>query len=131
MSKPVLDVSLESLDGMTGRALAVIDTGSHRTLIREDCVPKGASVVRSPRPSEMKTAAKGGKLHIVGGLILTIMIRDRMIQDDAFVSPDLSQEMIIGAGTMQKWDITIRNENGHTEVVVGKDLRDPDIQEVD
>jgi len=59
------------------------------------------------------------------------MIGDRLIESQALVSPDLSQEMIIGAGTMQEWDITIRNQNGHTEVVVGKDLRDPDVQEVD
>ena len=48
-------------------------------------------------------------------------IGDRMIQDEALVSPNLAQEMLIGAGTMQKWDITIRTQNRHTTVEVGRD----------
>jgi hypothetical protein len=39
--------------------------------------------------------------------------------------------MLIGAEMMQAWDICVRNVNGHTEVVMGRDLRDPDVQEVD
>ena len=58
-------------------------------------------------------------------------IRVAAISDIALVSPDLSQEMIVGAGTMQKWDISIINRNGHTEVTVGRDMHDPDIIEVD
>ena len=131
MAKPVVDVGLSTFDGMSGRARAIFDTGSHRSLIREDRVPVGATVARALTPLEFKTAAQGGKIHIVGALVLTITVGDRMIEDEVLVSPDLSQEMLIGAGTMQKWHIAILNDNGHTEVVVGTDLRDPDVQEVD
>ena len=130
MTKPIIDVELESMDGYKGAARAVFDSGSHSTLIREDCLPKGTVMGRRKKRLVFKTAAKGGTLEIVGGVVLIITIGDRMIRDEALVSPDLSQEMIIGAGTMQKWDITLRNTNGRTQVEIPKDLNDPDIQEV-
>jgi hypothetical protein len=131
MTKPMLEVGLETFGGKTGSARAVFDTGSYQSLIREDRVPPGAVVDRPPTPVKLRTAAQGGKLHVVGAVVMTITIGNRMIQDDVLVSPDLSEEMLIGAKTMQAWDITIRSHNGHTEVVVGLDLRDPDVQEVD
>ncbi|MBI2059133.1 MAG: hypothetical protein HYT87_05115 [Nitrospirae bacterium] len=65
------------------------------------------------------------------GVTLVMTIGEKMIQDDALVSPDLGQDMLVGAGTMQKWDIIIRNRNGKTKVIVGRDMRDPEITEVD
>src|SRR5438067_1373421 len=99
MGKPILDVGLETLDGKKGRARALFDSGAQVTLIREDCVPDGANVVRRPAPMQLRTAAQGGKtLEVVGGTILVITIGDRMIQTHALVSPNLAHEMLIGAG---------------------------------
>lgn len=131
VSKPIVEVDIETLDDHKGRVRAVFDTGAHPTIIREDRLPQGAAVVRRPSRQRLRTAAQGGTLDIVGGTILILTVGGRMIQDEALVSPNLSQEMLIGAGTMQKWDITIRNQNGPTRVEVGRDLRDPDVQEVD
>lgn len=69
-------------------------------------------VVLRSRPQEFNTAAKAGKLLVTGDIPLMITIGDRMVDDLVLISPDLSQEMIIGAGTMQKWDISIENRNG-------------------
>ena len=131
MGKPIFPVSIATVDGKTGSVRTVFDTGSHRSLIRENCLPAGAQVLKTVPQRVLKTAAAGGTLTVVGVVVLTMTIGDRMIEDEVLVSRDLSQEMLIGAGTMQQWDITIRNQNGNTEVVVGHDLRDPDIQEVD
>lgn len=131
MAKPILDVELETLDGKKGRAKAVFNYGSRSTIIPEDRLPMGTVMGRREKPLQFRTAARGGTLDIVGGVVLVIAVDGRMIRDEALVSPDLSQEMIIGSGTMQKWDITLRNENGHARVEVPKDLNDPDIQEVD
>jgi hypothetical protein len=119
------------LDEKSARVRAVFDTGAHPTIIREDRLPSGTTVLRGSSVRHMRTAAQGGRLDIAGGTILVMNIGDRIIEDEALVSPNLAQEMLIGAGTMQKWDITIRNVNGQTSVDVGRDLRDPDIQEVD
>lgn len=131
VSKPILEVRIETLDAKTGSVRAVFDTGAYPTIIREDRLPHGALVVRRPAPQQLRTAAQGGTLEIVGGTILAMTVGERMIQDEALVSPNLQQEMLIGAGTMQKWDITIRNVEGRTSVEIGRDVRDPDVQEVD
>ncbi len=131
MSKPILDVVIKTLDDKTAQVRAVFDTGAHPTIIREDRLPPGTVVLRATTLRPLRTAAQGGRLDIAGGTILVMTIGDRMIEDEALVSPNLAQEMLVGAGTMQKWDITIRTVNGHTSVEVGRDLRDPDIQEVD
>ena len=131
MGKPVFEVDLNTPDGKRGRARAVFDTGSHRSLIREDRLPAGATSVPYVPQRELKTAAQGGRLRVVGAEVLTNSAGDRMIEGEALVSPDLSQEMLIGSEMMQAWDISIRNANGHTEVVIGRDHRDPDVQEVD
>jgi hypothetical protein len=131
VSKPILDVTIETLDAHRGRVRALFDTGAHPTIIREDRLPAGAALVRRPAPLRMRTATQGGTLDVIGGTILVITVGDRQIQDEALVSPNLTQELLVGAGTMQKWDISIKKENGHTSVEIGRDLRDPDIQEVD
>lgn len=58
-------------------------------------------------------------------------IEGRIIEDEALISPDLGQDLLIGAKTMQAWDISILNNNGKTTVRIGRDTRDPDITEVD
>ena len=62
---------------------------------------------------------------------LVLTIGDKQIEGSAHVSPDLSQEMLVGAGTMQMWDLSIINRNGKTEISVARDMHDPQITEVD
>lgn len=140
MSKPILDIEVSTPDEKTASVRAVFDSGSFYTIVREDKVPSPAAVIvrRTPRQLRIGTvrpvvpaAAMGSQLRATGDVSLVLTIGDRQIDDIALVSPDLAQEMIVGAGTMQKWDISIINRNGHTEVSVGRDMRDPDIIEVD
>jgi hypothetical protein len=131
MSKPVLDVRITTLDKKSATLKAVFDSGSFFSVIREEKVPAGANILREETPISFRTAATGGKLSVVGEVALVIAIHGREIRDTALVSPELSKEMLIGAGTMQKWDISIVNRNGRTDVEVGRDLSDPDITEID
>lgn len=131
MSKPVREVTVSTMDERSASVKAVFDTGSFNTIVREDRLPAGATIERRLTPLEFRTAAQGGKLRVTGVVVLTISIEDKMIQDDALVSPDLAQDMLIGAKTMQAWDITVQNQNGQTKIIVGHDMRDPDIIEVD
>jgi hypothetical protein len=131
MSKPTLDVRITTLEEESATVNAVFDSGSFFTVLREDKVPAGATVVRRKTPRVFRTAAAGGQLSVIGEVPLLISIRGSEIEDSALVSSELSQEMLIGAGTMQKWDISIVNRNGRTDVEVGRDLSDPDITEID
>lgn len=131
MGKPILDVTLQDVVGRTSKARTVFDSGSHYTIVREAALPVGTQVLEYPSPRELRTATIGGRLALKGTTHLVFTIGDKMIEDDAMVSASLAQEAIIGAGTMQKWDISLKNENGSTTVVVGRDMRDPDVIEVD
>lgn len=131
MSKPILEIGITTLDEKTGQARAVFDSGSFYTIIRQDKVPQEANVLRRTSPVEFRAASKGSTLTVVAEVSLVMTIGEKRIQDSALISPDLVQEMLVGAKTMQAWDITIRNQNGKTEVIVGHDMRDPDITEVD
>ena len=131
MTKPILEAKLESLDGKTGKAKAVFDTGASVTLIREDCVPTGALVTPRAKPRRYKTAGQDGKVSAIGGLIMTMTFGDHVIKDEVDVSPDLVREMLIGVGTMQKWDISVVTKNGSTRVEFGRDLLDPEMEHID
>jgi hypothetical protein len=131
MSKPTLEIKIVTPDGKSGTVKAVFDSGSFHTILREDKVPAGAALIRREQPRAFRTAAKGGTFTATAELPLVLAIGDREVDDVAMVSSDLSQEMLVGAGTMQKWDISMVNRNGRVEVAVGRDMRDPDVIEVD
>ncbi len=131
MSKPIREIIITTLDEKSAKVRAVFDTGSFNTIIRADKVPSGAVVLHRVTPLEFRGASHGSKLTVTGAVELVMSIGEKMIEDDAMVSPDLAQDMLIGAKTMQAWDITIQNKNGETKIIVGHDMRDPDIIEVD
>ena len=131
MSKPLRNVEIRTADDKIGRAEAVFDPGSFYTILRENKVPSGAMIIRRPTPLTLRAASLGSSLTVSGDLTLVMILDDREFDDAVLVSPDLAQEMLIGAGTMQKWDISILNRNGSTEIRVGRDRRDPAITEVD
>lgn len=130
MSKPILDVTVRTLDGRKAQLDAVLDTGSFYTIIREDSLPKGARYMSGRRRKMFGTARRGGKLSVAGTVHVEIRVEGRWIDGEAFVAPDLGSAMLIGAGMMQMWDISVRNRNGHTKVHVGRDMNDPHIQTV-
>lgn len=130
MSKPIREIGISTLDEKERKVSAVFDTGSFYTILREDKVPSGAMVLRRVKPLEFRGASVGSKLTVTGSIELIFTIEGKMIEDSALISPDLAQDMLVGAKTMQAWDITIKNSNGHTTVIVGRDMRDPEITEV-
>ena len=126
--KPKFQIKVSSLDNKTSVLNALFDTGSFYTIIRKDKLPGTQFFVA---PQTFRTAAHGGKLHIDGQTILRMEHEGKTIEDDVLISSDLVGEMIVGAKTMQCWDVTIHNTSGHTQVIFGKDIHDPDITEVD
>lgn len=132
MSKPILEIELkfQLTDQRKKNIPALFDSGSFYTIIRSDCLPSIKAMSPYKSPKVLGTARKGTKIKIVGETALIITIGKKMINSHALVSPNLSREMIIGAETMQSWDINIKNRYGKTQVLIGHDMRDPDIVEV-
>ncbi len=131
MGKLVMDVVITTVERNTSTVRAVWDSGSFYTIIREDRLPPGSGIQRYPSPEILRGAAKGSRLEMIGVTELIFTVGEKMIRDSALVSPDLAQDLLIGAKTMQAWDISIVNSNGHTTISIGHDMRDPDIIEVD
>lgn len=130
MSRPVQEVTIATIRGDLRRVRAVFDSGSHFTIVRQSALPAPSVIEEYLEVRHLTTAAQGGTLRIVGALILEIDIGGRTIETACRVSPDLSADLIIGAGAMQEWDIAIVNESGRTRVEVGLDSRDPDVTAV-
>ena len=130
MGKPILDATITTAEGKGAGVKVLFDTGSFYTIVRENVLPEGTAIIRYKPERELGTAGQEGKIRICGATDLIFSIGDKMIDDRALVSPDLRSELIIGAKTMQSWDITVRNQNGKTDVVVGHDMHDPEITEV-
>ncbi|MBI2060940.1 MAG: hypothetical protein HYT87_14325 [Nitrospirae bacterium] len=130
MSKPIREVTIQTLDEKVARLRAVVDSGSFYSIIREDRIPPTQTIARQTMPTQLRVA-QGGQIRVVGEVPLFITLEGRMIRDSALVTPDLVQDMLVGAKTMQAWDISVLNDNGETTVRVGLDMRDPDITEVD
>ena len=131
MSKPVKNITITTSDEKSKEVSAVFDTGSFYTIVREDKIPTGAAILQMLNPKQFRTAGQTGKLNVTGDITLTMTIGEKMIQDSALVSPDLVSDMLVGAKTMQAWDISITNKSGKTEIIIGHDMRDPEITEVD
>jgi hypothetical protein len=121
VSKPIVDIKIRTTDDATANVKAVFDSGSFYTIVHEDKVPSAASVVRRKSPRTLGAAARGSQLTAVGDVSLVLTIGNKEIDDAALVSPNLVQEMLVGARTMQKWDISIINRNGSTQVSIGRD----------
>ena len=129
MSKALLEIQITTPDGKSGSVHAVFDSGSFYTLLRQDKVPAGA-VVPQLKDARVFRTASGTRLTATGELPLVLRIAGREVDDVALISAALTQEMLVGAGTMQKWDISIIHRNARTEVAVGRDMRDPHINDV-
>jgi hypothetical protein len=131
MSKPVRLIPFRTTQGYEGIAQAVIDSGSFYSLIRRDLLPRSLRLSRRNLPAALRAATKRSRLRIAGSVDLVLTIEGKRILDMVLVSRDLGRDMIVGAHAMQAWDISIRNRNGHTKIVVGHEMREREITEVD
>ena len=130
MSKPVRKAEIVTMEELRASINALFDSGSFHTLIRESCLPPQAMILRTKTPEILGTAEPGGSVKVIGRIVLKVLVEGHEIEVESRICPALSAEFIIGARDMQGWDISIRNENGHTTVHIGHDLNDPDIQTV-
>lgn len=130
MGKPVIDVKVQTTEGVEFHTKTLFDSGAFYTVIRDDILPPGTQILRYKSPETFGTAAKEGQITVTGITNVIIAVGGKMVSTRAFVSPDLRREFLVGAETMQAWDISIVTTNGKTEIRVGHDMHDPDITEI-
>jgi len=99
----------------------LFDSGARRSVIRRDVAEKIATIVKFP--VSFKFSLADGKTEIKTNLVADIMVKvdGRIIFDQFPVIDSLSREIIIGANTLQSWEILLDAKN--EAIKVGVDLK--------
>ena len=85
----------------------LFDSGSTFSCINADYV-KGIEKLTKLRHSKLvETASEGDYIEIKHRVTLDFYIDDILLSDEFMVVPNLSEEAILGATTMQKWRIKL------------------------
>jgi len=103
-----------SLGEKTGYSL--FDSGASFSCVHPDFLDSLEVPVKMHRPLEIATAAEGTYLHIKERVVLDFYYQDIRLSDEFMVIPGLSEEVIIGVNTLQKWRIKLDFE--HDTVIV-------------
>jgi len=94
------------------RRLSVLfDTGASASFVRHDVVAKLATSLRLPSPETYTLGDGVGKLRVNDTAVLYVYIDGLRISDNFIVAPSLSDDIIIGANTLQKWRVKLDMEN--------------------
>jgi len=106
------------LEGSVGaeEALALFDTGSTYSCIRPEIAKKLGMIEKLPRPMVLGTAKEGQGVTTQERISLDFYLDSYRFSDEFIIIPDLSEPVIIGASTMQKWRFKLDLEN--EEVII-------------
>lgn len=88
------------------RLSTLFDSGANLSCINEDHIDI-AHAESLGRERLIATAAEGHYIKINKVIRLDFYIDDVLLSDEFLVVPNLSEEVIIGAATMQKWRIKL------------------------
>jgi len=88
------------------RLEVLFDTGS-ASFIRRDVGERIASILKLPSPETYTLADGAGKLRVGETAILYVYINGVRISDNFIVAPRLSEQVIVGANTLQKWRVSL------------------------
>ncbi len=114
---PIIKLPLHfegSLGEKTGYSL--FDSGASFSCVRPDFLEMLEVPVKMHRPLEIATAAEGTYLHIKERVVLDFYYNDIRLSDEFMVIPGLSEDVILGVNTLQKWRIKLDFE--HDTVII-------------
>jgi len=93
------------------RVQVLFDTGASSSFVRRYIAESLATILKLPSP-EMYTLGDGvGRLRATETAVLYIIVKGIRISDNFIVVSKLSDEMILGASTLQKWRVKLDLEN--------------------
>lgn len=110
MGRVYRTIKLSGVKGTTN-AKALFDTGASRTFIHERIAEK-IGYLRFPRVK----AAEGKKLRVTGVLDFDAEVEGRKVTSPAYVSPELVEELVIGADLMEAHNIKVDPKTGKIDV---------------
>jgi hypothetical protein len=89
----------------------LFDSGANLSCINEDSLENLETPVYLGRVRKIATAAEGHYIEVKYRVSLDFYMEDVLLSDEFLVIPSLSEEVIIGAATMQKWRIKLDFEH--------------------
>jgi hypothetical protein len=93
------------------RVEVLFDTGASASFVRRDIAESLATILKLPVP-EVYTLGDGvGRLRAAETAVLYVLLKGVRVSDNFIVVPRLSDEIIMGANTLQKWRIKLDLEN--------------------
>ena len=95
---------------------AIFDSGATYSCIKPELAEELEIVLPLPEPMEFGTAKEGERLIAKEVIRLNFYIDGYRFSDEFMLIPDLSEEVIIGASTLQKWRIKLNFETD--EVII-------------
>ncbi|SFQ40764.1 pepsin/retropepsin-like aspartic protease family protein [Parafilimonas terrae] len=94
----------------------LFDSGANLSCINPDFIKDVENPISLGRVRRIATASEGHYIEIKERVILDFYIHDILLSDEFLLVPNLSEEAIIGAATLQKWRIKLDFE--HDTVIV-------------
>jgi hypothetical protein len=89
----------------------LFDSGANLSAIRKDIAEKIDQLIPLPQPNRLATANVNDKVLVEHKFVCDFFLNDVQLSDEFLVVDDLSEEVIIGAATMQKWRIKLDFEH--------------------
>mgnify|MGYP001077532050 CR=1 FL=1 len=104
--------------GSKGRKkeITLFDSGATYSCISITLARQLEIITPLPEPIELATAKRGEKIKADKRVALDFHIDGYRFSDEFIVIPNLSEKVIIGAGTLQKWRLKLDFEND--EVII-------------
>ncbi len=98
------------------RLYTLFDSGANLSCIDEKHLENLETAIGLGRKRKLATASEGHFIEISERVVLDFYIDDVLLSDEFLVVPNLSEEAIIGAATLQKWRIKLNFEDDKVEV---------------
>lgn len=95
---------------------ALFDSGASLSCIHPDQIEELAEPQFLGRTRKVETASEGHFIEVKYHVALEFYINDVLLSDEFLMVPGLSEDVIIGAATMQKWRIKLNFEEDKVEV---------------
>ena len=92
------------------------DSRANLSCISPEFVKDIEEPVHLGRIRQLGTASEGHYIEVSHAVRLDFYIEDVLLSDEFLVVPGLSEEVIIGAATMQKWRIKLNFEHDTVEI---------------
>jgi len=95
---------------------AIFDSGASYSFIKPELAEELAMVERLPEPMDFGTAKQGESLSAKEAIRLNFYLDGYRFSDEFMLIPNLSEPVIIGAATLQKWRLKLNFETD--EVII-------------